>query len=433
MEMFNREFEAMPRKEIKALQLERLKKTVSKVYENNPVYRKKFDAAGVKPSMIKSPDDITCLPFTVKEDFRDNFPYGLFTAPMSDIVRIHASSGTTGKPIVVGYTKGDLDIWSDCVARFLVSCGGTKDDIVQISFGYGLFTGALGLHYGWEKIGATVIPISSGNTERQIHMMKDLRATALVSTPSYALYLGESLNKCGIKREELALRLGFFGAEASTAEMHNQISDLFGIHTNDNYGLSEIMGPGVSGECFYKCGMHIAEDHFYPEILDPDTLKPVREGEWGELVITTITKQGIPVIRYRTKDITRLIYEPCKCGRTHARMEKIKGRTDDMLIIKGVNVFPSQIESVLLEMPDVGNHYEITVTRQNHMDEIEILVEVVDGSLLENIRQLEALRCRVANKIRSVLQIDAKIKLVEPLTLKRFEGKAQRVKDLRNK
>ena len=433
MEMFDKAIETMPRKAIEEMQLERLKKTVQNVYDNNKVYKAKFDAAGVKPAMIKSLKDIVNLPFTVKDDFRDNFPYGLFTAPMSDIVRVHASSGTTGKPIVVGYTKADLEMWSDCVARFLVSCGGTKDDIVQIAFGYGLFTGALGLHYGWEKIGATVVPISSGNTERQIHMMNDLRVTALVSTPSYALYLGESVKKCGLKREDLALKLGFFGAEASTPEMHQQISELFGIHTNDNYGLSEIMGPGVSGECWHKCGMHIAEDHFYAEILDPDTLTPVKEGEWGELAITTITKQGIPIIRYRTKDITRIVYEPCKCGRTHARMEKIKGRTDDMLIIKGVNVFPSQIESVLLEMPDVGNHYEVTVTRNNYMDEIEISVEVVDGSLLENLRQLEALRKRIASKIKSVLQIDAKIKLVEPLTLKRFEGKAKRVNDLRNK
>ncbi|MDR1092750.1 MAG: phenylacetate--CoA ligase [Clostridiales bacterium] len=430
-EFFDKNIETLPRKELKALQLERFKRQARFVYDNVPAYKRKFDAAGVKPSHIRTWGDVKSIPFTTKDDFRDNYPYGLFAAPMDKIARIHASSGTTGKATVVGYTARDLDCWSDCVARFLVSSGASPRDVFQIAFGYGLFTGAFGLHAGCEKIGAAVIPISSGNTERQVKMMIDLKSTALVSTPSYALYIAETLYQSGRGKEDISLRLGFFGAEASTPEMHAILAGRLGIRTNDNYGLSEVMGPGVSGECAEKMGMHIAEDHILAEIVDPDTLEPLPDGERGELVLTTLTKEGIPVLRYRTKDITRLHCEPCPCGRTHARMEKVTGRTDDMLIIRGVNVFPSQIESVLVNMPEVGAHYEITVGRENLTDRLSVKVEVSDGNLLLDFRRLEDLKKRVRGKLRSELQLDVDVKLVEPLSLKRFEGKAQRVIDKR--
>ncbi|MBR2614240.1 MAG: phenylacetate--CoA ligase [Clostridia bacterium] len=428
--MFNPKIETMSREELKVLQLERLQKIVKYAYENVPFYKKKYDQAGVKPEDIKCLEDIKKLPFVVKDDLRDNYPFGLLAVPMDDIVRVHASSGTSGKPTVVAYTKNDLDMWSECMARLIVAAGGTKQDIVQISFGYGLFTGALGLHQGWEKIGATVIPASSGNTERQVMLLKDLGATALVSTPSYALYIAEVMEKMGYTKDDFKLRIGLFGSEASSPEMHEALREKLGVIPTDNYGLSEIIGPGVSGECLEKCGMHINEDHFLAEIVSPETLEPIYD-EYGELVITTLTKEGLPMIRYRTKDITKINYEPCKCGRTSARMEKIRGRSDDMLIIKGVNVFPSQIEGVICNIEEIGNNYEIVVTRENYVDNIKILVELVDASLLHNYAMLDKLTAKIKHNLRTVLQIDADIKLVEPMTLKRFEGKAKRVTDLR--
>ncbi len=428
---FDSKIEQMGREEMRALQLERLKKIVKYAYERVPFYKKKFDEIGLKPEDIQTLEDISKIPYTTKTDLRDNYPYGLLAVPMDDIVRVHASSGTSGKPTVVAYTKNDLDMWSDCVARLIVAAGGKKSDVVQISFGYGLFTGALGLHQGWEKVGASVIPASSGNTERQVMLMKDLGATALVATPSYGLYISEVMEKMGIKKEDLKLRIGLFGSEASSPEMHKELQDKLGVFPTDNYGLSEIIGPGVSGECEYKCGMHINEDHFYPEIIDRETLMPVADGEWGELVITTLTKEGLPMLRYRTKDITRLITDKCKCGRTTTRMDRIQGRSDDMLIIRGVNVFPSQIEGVLMSIPEIGGNYEIVVERIGHLDKLTINVEVKEVTLLDNYSKLEDLVRKVRQKLKVVLQIDAVVKLVEPQSLKRFEGKAKRVTDLR--
>ncbi len=430
---FQKEIETMPRKALESLQLERLKKTVAYCYDNVPFYKKRFDSIGLKPSHIKSFKDYENVPFTTKDDFRDNYPYGLLAVDMEKILRVHASSGTTGKPIVVGYTKNDLEMWSDVVARFIVASGGTSKDIVQNAFGYGLFTGALGLHMGWEKVGATVIPISSGNTERQIMLMKDLRVTALVATPSYGLYMAETMQKMGITPADLSLRLGFFGAEASTKETHETLQRIFNIKTNDNYGLTEIIGPGVSGECEFKTGMHIADDHFYAEIVDRDTFKNLPEGEFGELILTTITKEGMPVLRYRTKDITRITKETCVCGRTTSRMDKVVGRTDDMLIIRGVNVFPSQIEAVLMEMEEVGTSFEIIVDRVGFMDTLEVHIEITDGKFLLNYGLLEKLQQKIHKKLKEVLQLDVNVKLVEPMSLQRFEGKARRVKDLRAK
>lgn len=430
--MYDSKIEQMSRDEMTALQTERLVKSVDYAYERVPLYKERFDEIGLKPDDIKELSDITKLPFTVKTDLRDNYPYGLLAVPMSDIVRVHASSGTSGKPTVVAYTKDDLDMWSDCMARLIVAAGGNKDDVVQISFGYGLFTGALGLHQGFEKIGAAVVPASSGNTERQVMLLKDLGVTALVATPSYGLYIAEVMDKLGISKDEMKLRIGLFGSEASSPEMHAEIQERLGLIPTDNYGLSEIIGPGVSGECLSKCGMHINEDHFYPEIVDPNTLKPVADGEWGELVLTTLTKQGMPMIRYRTKDITRLMRERCECGRTLVRMDKIQGRSDDMLKIRGVNVFPSQIEGVLLNIPELGGgNYEITVTRDGHMDKLEIRVELRDTSLIDDFSALERLVDKIRHNLRTVLQIDAVVKLCEPLSLKRYEGKAKRVIDLR--
>lgn len=428
---FDSKIEQMGRDEMRALQLDRLKKIVKYAYERVPFYKKKFDEIGLKPEDIKTLEDISKIPYTTKTDLRDNYPYGLLAVPMDEIVRVHASSGTSGKPTVVAYTKNDLDMWSDCVARLIVAAGGKKSDVVQISFGYGLFTGALGLHQGWEKVGASVIPASSGNTERQVMLMKDLGATALVATPSYGLYISEVMEKMGIKKEDLKLRIGLFGSEASSPEMHKELQDKLGVFPTDNYGLSEIIGPGVSGECEYKCGMHINEDHFYPEIIDRETLMPVADGEWGELVITTLTKEGLPMLRYRTKDITRLITDKCKCGRTTTRMDRIQGRSDDMLIIRGVNVFPSQIEGVLMSIPEIGGNYEIVVERIGHLDKLTINVEVKEVTLLDNYSKLEDLVRKVRQKLKVVLQIDAVVKLVEPQSLKRFEGKAKRVTDLR--
>ena len=432
MKMWNPQIETMSRDEMAALQLPRLQWSVKHAYDNVPMYREKMKAAGVKPEDIRSLSDIQYIPLASKQDLREQYPFKLVAVPMKDIVRIHASSGTTGQPITGCYTKQDLDMWSECLARLVTAGGGTADDIVQISFGYGLFTGAFGLHAGWEKVGAAIIPISSGNTERQINIMRDFGATALVATPSYALYMAEVAEKMG-QLDKLKLRIGLFGAEASTEEMRAELERRWGIIATENYGLTEVSGPGVAGECLCKCGMHINEDHFYCEIVDPDTGKPLPMGEQGEMVITTLSKAGQPAIRYRTRDITRLIAEPCECGRKRIRMEKIKGRSDDMLIIRGVNVFPSQIESVLVGMEDVGPNYEIVVTNKGYMDYIEVKVEVSDARMLERYGELESLQNRVHNKLRTTLNIDCKVTLVSPNTLKRFEGKAKRVTDLRDK
>lgn len=430
---YNEKIETMSRADLEKLQLERLQHIVKYAYEKVDFYRKKFDAVGLKPSDVKTLGDIKKIPFTEKSDLRENYPYGLVAVDMDDTVRIHASSGTSGKPTVVVYTQKDLDMWTECVARLVTAAGITKKDIVQISFGYGLFTGALGLHQGLEKVGATVVPASSGNTERQCMLIKDLGVTGLVATPSYAMYIAETFEKLGYDmNKDIKLKYGLFGSEACSQEMRTELQKKLRVFATDNYGLSEIIGPGVSGECSEKCGMHINEDHFYPEILNSDTMEPVEDGESGELVITTLTKEGMPVLRYRTKDITSLDHSPCKCGRTLVRMGRIRGRSDDMLIIRGVNVFPSQIEGVLMEMPEVGNGYEIVVYREGCTDKIEVRVEVVDESLITDYHKLEELQDKIRKNLRVVLQIDSIVKLVEPQSLKRFEGKAKRVTDLRN-
>ncbi len=432
MQMYSPEIETMKRKEIEGMQLERLKHTVRYAYENVPMYRERFDAIGLKPEHIRTLKDIEKIPYTTKDDLRDNYPFKLLAVPMKKIVRIHASSGTTGKPITCGYTRQDLDNWSTCIARILTMAGATDEDIFHVAFGYGLFTGGFGLHYGIEKLGASVVPVSSGNTERQIMLMKDFGATALVATPSYAMYLAETAKKEGVLGD-LKLRLVCMGAEASTAEMHDALRAILGAFPTENYGLTEVGGPGVSGECREKAGMHINEDMFYPEIMNIEEDRALPEGEKGELVLTTLTKEGMPVLRYRTKDITSLTYEPCKCGRTTARMARVVGRTDDMLIIRGVNVFPSQIESVLMGMPELGKTYEIIVDRVNYMDTIEVHVEVGDTDLLTDYSKLEELVARIRHKLRFFVHLDVKVKLVEPLSIKRAEGKVKRVTYLRKR
>ena len=430
---FQKDIETLPRQEIEKIQLDKLKHITKYCYENVHMYKKKFDDAGFDPDKIRTLSDIKYMPFTTKADFRDNYPFGMFAVPMKKVTRIHASSGTTGKPTVVGYTKNDLDMWSDCMARLVTAAGASDDDIVQISFGYGLFTGALGLHYGLEKIGATVIPCSSGNTEKQVMLMKDFGTTALVATPSYALRIGEVAREMGVKGDELKLRLGLFGSEGCTPEMRSQIEDYLHILATDNYGMSELIGPGVSGECHLRQGLHFNEDHFLPEIINPDTCEVLGEGEEGELVITTLSKEALPVLRYRTKDITAITYEKCECGRTHARMKKTTGRSDDMLKIRGVNVFPSQIESVLMTIPQIAPHYQIVVTREGSSDRLEVKCELVDGSVLESFNALNELQSTIRHNLKTVLGLDTKVSLVEPKSLERFEGKAKRVFDLRNK
>ena len=430
---WQKDIETMERPELEALQLERLKRIVAYVYDRVPFYRKRLDDAGVKPDKIKVLSDIQYIPYTTKDDIRDTYPFGLFAVPQKEIVRIHASSGTTGNPTVVGYTKNDLETWSDCVARLVTAAGATNEDIVQIAFGYGLFTGALGLHYGLERIGATVVPTSTGNTEKQLKLMRDFGTTALVSTPSYALYIAEVAADIGIDCRDLKVRLGLFGSEGCSIEMRTKVEEAWNLFATDNYGMSELMGPGVSGECRLRCGMHFAEDHFLPEIIDPKTGDVKPRGEEGELVVTTLTKEGIPLLRYRTKDITRIHYEKCECGRTHARMDKPLGRSDDMLKIKGVNVFPTQIESVLVSIPEVGPQYQIVLDQKNYMDTFEINIEVSDPKLLESFSELENLQQKVRHKLQTVLGLDAKINLVEPRSLERFVGKAKRVIDNRKK
>ncbi|HIZ03792.1 MAG TPA: phenylacetate--CoA ligase [Candidatus Borkfalkia avistercoris] len=428
--MFSPEIETMPRVKIREMQLERLKHIVRYAYENVPMYKERFDKIGLKPEHIKTLKDIEKIPYTTKDDLRDNYPFKLLAVPMKKIIRVHASSGTTGKPITCGYTRADLDNWSTCIARILTMAGATDEDIFHVAFGYGLFTGGFGLHYGIEKLGATVVPVSSGNTERQIMLLKDFGATALIATPSYAMYLAETAKKMDVLKD-LKLRLVCMGAEASTAEMHEALYRILGAFPTENYGLTEVGGPGVSGECREKAGMHINEDMYYPEIVNIEENRALPEGEQGELVLTTLTKEGMPILRYRTKDITSLTYEPCKCGRTTARMARVVGRTDDMLIIRGVNVFPSQIESVLMAMPELGKTYEIIVDRVNYMDTIEVHVEVEDANLLTDYSKLEELVAKIKHKLRVVVQLDVKVKLVEPFSIKRAEGKVKRVTDLR--
>ena len=429
--IFQPEFECINAAELKTLQTQRLRHTVAYTYDNVPAFAAKMDAAGVKPRDVVSLKDIERLPFTQKSDMRAAFPYGLFAVPMEQVVRLHASSGTTGSATVVGYTKNDLDMWSTCVARIAMAGGAGPGDIAQIAFGYGMFTGALGLHYGLEKIGAAVAPVSAGNTERQIQLMRDFGSTLLVATPSYALYMYEAAAKLDALGD-IKLKYGLFGGEGSTEEMRAAIEKNWGIQATENYGLSEILGPGVSGECLEKTGLHICEDHFYCEIINPDTGEVLPDGEWGELVITTLTREACPMVRYRTRDITCLVREPCACGRTSMRMLKVRGRSDDMLIIRGVNVFPSQIESVLLATPEVGAHYEIILRREHHMDTVEVRVELADASLLEKFSSLEKLAADIRARIKAGVLCDTKVTLVNPQTLKRYEGKARRVTDLRN-
>ena len=429
---FQKDIETMSRKEIETLQLERLKHLVQYCMDNVPFYHKRLTEAGVTADKIKCLSDIQYIPYTTKADIRDNYPFGLFAAPMKNIVRIHASSGTTGKPTVVGYTRNDLNNWSDCVARFCAAVGVSDTDTAQISFGYGLFTGALGLHYGLEKIGCAVIPISSGNTQKQAMILKDFQTSVLISTPSYAMYMSEVAREMGISNDELRLRIGLFGSEACSEGLRNKIEQGFGLFSTDNYGMSELMGPGVSGECEYRCGLHVAEDHFIPEIIDSETEEVLPAGEKGELVMTTLTKEGIPMLRYRTRDITRLHYEKCRCGRTHVRMEKVQGRSDDMFKIRGVNIFPSQIETVMADIQGISSHYELVLTRKNYTDSLEVRVEITDEKLLTSLSDLEQLQRMVADKLKTVLGIQAKITLVAPKTIKRYEGKAKRIIDKRN-
>ncbi len=430
--IFDEKIETADRATIEKLQTERLIDCVHRVYKNVPLYKKRFDEAGLKPDDIKDLRDLSKIPFTVKDDLRENYPFDMFAVPKSEVVRVHASSGTTGKPTVVGYTQNDLDMWANVTARLCAAGGATKDDIAQVAFGYGLFTGAFGLHYALERLGAMVVPASSGNTEKQIMLMQDFGTTVLVSTPSYALYISEVMAGMGIDpKKDLKLKYGLFGAEASTEQMRAQLQERLNITATENYGLSEIIGPGVSGECTHQCGMHINEDHFIVEIIDPMTGEVLPDGEQGEVVISAVTKEALPILRYRTKDISRLLTEKCACGRTSKRMEKITGRSDDMLVIRGVNVFPSQIETVLLSSQEVEPHYEIIVTRENWLDQLEVLVELADASLLDNFNKLEGLQNKIKHDLRTVLSIEAKVTLVHPATLKRFQGKAQRVTDLR--
>ena len=431
MEIWNRHFECMDRDELKKVQSERLRETVERVYYNVPYYRNKMQAAGLGPESIRSTDDLHKLPFTTKQDLRDNYPFGLFAVPMSEIVRVHASSGTTGKSTVVGYTRRDISTWSEVMARTLTCAGANRNDFIHIAYGYGLFTGGLGLHYGGEKIGASVIPVSGGNTIRQLQLLVDFGSTVLACTPSYALFLAEAIEDAKIKRDDLKLRVGVFGAEPWTENMRREIEDKLRIKAIDIYGLSEVIGPGVASECLIQDGLHISEDHFYPEIIDPNTLEVLPEGKTGELVFTTITKEGLPLIRYRTRDLTQLRYERCRCGRTTVRMEKCLGRSDDMLIIRGVNLFPSQVESVLLEMSEIKPHYMLIVDRVNNLDTLELQVEVDEAFFQDKISQLQALRQKIQTNLESALGIGIKVNLVEPKTIERSEGKAKRVIDKR--
>ena len=421
----------MSREEMRQLQGARLRKLVDNVYHNVPFYRAKMQAMNIMPDDIRTIDDIKKLPFTTKQDLRDNYPYGLNAVPQSEIVRVHASSGTTGNPTVVGYTRRDLAIWSESIARCLAAYGASREDTISVAYGYGLFTGGLGLHYGVEHLGATVVPTSSGNTDKHILLIKDLGITGVACTPSYALHMAEVMNKKGITPADLKLRIGIFGGEPWTENMRKSLEEKLKINAFNIYGLSEIMGPGVSHECECKNGSHIIEDHFFPEIINPETCEVLPEGEQGELVFTTLTKEGMPLLRYRTKDLCSLIYEPCECGRTSVRMTRIMGRSDDMLIIRGINVFPSQIESVILQLPEFEPQYLLVVTRENNRDNLEVQVELKEEYYSDEINKTIEMRDKLARRLQSVLSISADVKIVSPNTLERSLGKSKRVIDKR--
>lgn len=430
MACYTPDTECASRDYLHAVQSARLIQMVARCYEHVPFYRAKLDALGIQPGDIHSIDDLTALPFTLKTDLRDNYPYGLFAVGADSLVRIHASSGTTGKQTVVGYTKNDLSVWAECAARALTAAGATKNDFIHVSYGYGLFTGGLGIHYGAEKLGAAVIPVSTGNTKRQVQIMQDFGSSFLCCTPSYALFIGETMRQMGIDPANLKLRGGIFGAEPWTDNIRTEIERLLGIKAYDIYGLSEIAGPGVAYECEMQTGLHIAEDYFYPEVLDPETLKPVPDGTYGELVFTCIGKEALPLIRYRTRDICAISHTPCACGRTLVKMTKPKGRSDDMLIIRGINVFPSQVEHVLLEL-GMSPNYRIIVDRVDNLDSMEVQVEMTSALFSDTVRSLEASEKRMEAALQSTLNVHAKVRLVEPGSLPRSEGKAQRVVDNR--
>ncbi len=429
--IWNESIETLPREDLRALQFYRLRRTLRHAYENIPAYKKKFDEAGVTPDSLKCLEDLRKFPFTTKDDLRDNYPFGLFAVPLKDVVRVHSSSGTTGKPVVVGYTREDIDVWAETMARTIGCGGGTPEDVVQIAYGYGLFTGGLGVHYGAERMGTLAVPMSGGNTKRQIMLMEDFGTTILACTPSYALCIAEMIDEMKVDRSKLKLRVGLFGAEPWSEGMRREIEERLGCKAIDIYGLSEIIGPGVSSECERQNGLHVFDDHFIPEIVNPETGEALPEGERGELVFTCISKQCFPTIRFRTRDISRLTSEMCACGRTSARMERTSGRTDDMLIIRGVNVFPSQIESVLMEIEGTQPHYLIVVDKRGVLDELEIRVEVEERIFSDEVRKLEDLQKKIQREIESVLGIGAVVRLVEPKTIERSMGKAKRVVDRR--
>lgn len=428
---YNKEAETMPREQLKALQSERLCAMVKRVYEKIPLYRKRFDEIGLKPENIKSIDDISKLPFTTKQDLRDNYPFGLFAVPMEEVVRIHASSGTTGKQTVVGYTENDMKLWGEVMARTLGAGGITSSDIGHISYGYGLFTGGLGGGLGSETIGCATIPASTGNTRRQVTVLQDFKPSFILATPSYALTIAEFMEQNGISKEDISLKAGFFGAEPWTESMRKEIEQRLGLKAYDIYGLSEVIGPGVAYECECQHGLHVNEDHFYLEIINPETGEPVPDGVEGEIVFTCMTKEALPLIRYRTRDVGMRIPGECECGRSFVRMVKPAGRTDDMLIIRGVNVFPSQIESVLVDMDGIAPFFQMIVEREGNLDKLTVLVELNEDAFTDEVRKLEAISKRVTDAIHSVLGISAKVKLVEPKSIERFEGKAKRVIDKR--
>ncbi len=432
--MFNKEYETMPLKKLKKLQVDRLKWSLKHSYDNIPFYRESFDRAGFKPNQFKSLDDMKRVPFLMKQDMRDNYPFGLFAVPIDKVIRIHSSSGTTGNATVVGYTKSDLEVWAEVMARTIGCAGGTEKDIVQVAYGYGLFTGGLGVHYGAEKMGATVVPISGGNTERQLMLIKDFGTTMLACTPSYAINMADFVEKSkpDFDFSKTSLRAGIFGAEPWSENMRKEIEMRMGVDAYDIYGLSEVIGPGVSCECSAKSGLHVFEDHFFVEVIDPETGDVLPEGERGEIVYTSLTKEACPVIRYRSRDITKLYYDSCSCGRTLIKMEKVSGRSDDMIIIRGVNVFPTQIESLLMEVEGIEPHYQIILDRKGALDDIEIMVEVNESIFSDELKVLEGLSNRIQQRLRSVLGIGARIKLVEPMTIERSMGKAVRVVDKRN-
>lgn len=430
--IWNPEYESMPRDKLAELKLHRLQNAVRWAYGQVPVYRDRMDQSGVKPQDVRSLADIRLLPFTQKDDLRDNYPFGLLAVPLDQVVRVHSSSGTTGKPIVVAYTRADLHTWTECVARVAVAAGVRPKDIAQVAFGYGLFTGGFGLHYGLERVGATVIPASSGNTERQVVMMQDFGTTALISTSSYALHIAEVGEELGVDFAQLPLRVGLFGAEPMSDGMRAELERRLSISATDNYGLSEVMGPGVSGECEVKDGLHVNEDHFLVEVLDPESGEPVEDGEQGELVFTALTKEAFPVLRFRTRDLSHLVTEPCVCGRTFVRMAKVRQRTDDMFIVRGVNVFPSQVEDVLLRIEGVEPHFQIVLDRDGALDEMEVRVEVDESFFGDRMSEMVAFQKEVQERLATVLSITPKVKLIEPGSIERTAGKAERVVDRRS-